>query len=322
MQLSVIIPTFRRPELLKRCLQALTHQTLDPAAYEILVVDDGNDISTRVQVLSIAAHTNVRIRYYGQPQRRGPAAARNRGWQQARSPYVAFTDDDCIPDSNWLNVLLDAFAQGAQVITGRVVVPLSEAPTDYDRTTALLETAEFVTANCACIRSLLEQVGGLEEQFDRAWREDSDLQFKFIQHGIPIVKSNQAVIIHPIRSAKWWGCLKDESKNRYDALLYKRHPQLFRERIPTYAPLVRLYYTLVVSFLLGLGSGLAGAGTVSTVAFAIWALGTLILVGWRLRNTAQPLRHLPTTLVSALATPFLSIYWRLYGAVQYRVLYA
>jgi len=323
MLISVVIPTYRRPALLARCLEALLGQQLrQKGAYEIIVVDDANEAETKGAVEALARNTDgVVIRYLGQPVRRGPAAARNRGWRAAQSAYIAFTDDDCIPEPGWLLHGVEALQRGAPVVSGQMRVPINPFPTDYERTTALLETAEFVTANCFCRRSVLEEVGGLEEDFDIAWREDSDLQFKLLRCGIPITKQPEAVILHPVRPAPWWASLKEERKNRYDALLYKRHPRLFRERIPTYAGLVRLYYATVISILVGVLALLAGAEAVAAVAGVVWLAAVLVLVIRRLRGTSRSLPHVVQAVVISLVTPFLSVYWRLYGAVKYRVLY-
>jgi len=318
---SIVVPTFRRPPLLARCLHALVKQELPFHPFEIIVVDDGNDAATREVVETIARQTTVAVRYLAQPQRRGPAAARNRGWREARGVIIGFTDDDCLPEPHWIRHAVDAFIDGAEVVSGRLVVPCSEKPTDYERVAALLETAEFVTANCFCTKTALEQVGGLDERFDIAWREDSDLHFKFIEHTIPITSRKDVTVVHPVREAVWWACLKDERKNRYDALLYKRHPQLFRERIPTYPNLVLMYYAVVIGFLLGVGGLVAELPYVASYGFGLFSAFLLVLIGRRLWGTRLTVAAVWQTVVTTAATPFLSVYWRLYGAFKYRTLY-
>ncbi|WP_266367602.1 glycosyltransferase family 2 protein [Tellurirhabdus rosea] len=318
---SIIVPTFRRPALLNRCLEALLKQELPFHTFEIIVVDDGNDTATREAVEITARNTTVPLRYLGQPERRGPAAARNRGWKESRGSIIGFTDDDCIPDENWIRNAVDAFIEGAEVVSGRLVVPCSEKPTDYERVTTFLETTEFVTANCFCSRAALEKVGGLEESFDIAWREDSDLQFKFIENEIPVTKRKNVTVVHPIREAAWWACLKDERKNCYDALLYKRHPRLFRERIPAYGNLVLMYYAVVIGFLLGAFGVLAELPYVASYGFGLFTAFLLVLVVRRLWGTRLTPQHVGQTLVTTAATPFLSVYWRLYGACKHRTLY-
>lgn len=320
MHISVVIPTYQRVPLLTKCLDALSRQTLSRNAFEVIVVDDGNQLDVAEAVAGFVRRTGINTRYLGQRERRGPAAARNRGWQSARAPIVAFTDDDCLPQPNWLSAALALFEQGATVVTGQLRMPLPDQPTHHDQVTAFLETAEFITANCFCLKTALQRVGGFEEAFDIAWREDSDLQFKLIEAGYMIRQCPEAVIIHPMRPAPWYASLRDERKNRYDALLYKRHPDLFRRHIPAYRNLVVRYYASVVSFgvsLLALGFG---NGTVAGAAFAIW----LVLVGWLVSNRwpGQPTgERVQQTILTALAAPFLSVYWRLYGAVKYRVIF-
>ena len=146
--ISVVIPTYQRPVLLLNCLNALSRQTLPAAQVEILVVDDGHDPATADTVRAFAYRSGMVVRYLGQPHRRGPAAARNRGWRAAKGRIIAFTDDDTLPQPDWLTAALNRFGRGASVVTGRVRVPLPDAPSHHDRTTAFLESAEFITANC------------------------------------------------------------------------------------------------------------------------------------------------------------------------------
>ena len=153
-----------------------------------------------------------------------------------------------------------------------------------------------------------------------AWREDSDLQFKLLRAGYAIQKCPSAVVVHPMRQAPWYASLRDERKNRYDALLFKRHPDLFRQRIPAYRHLVARYYATVISLVVGLGAWLVGNLVVAGAGFGVW----MVLTSWLVaeRWPAQPTwERIQQTLLTSLATPFLSVYWRLYGAVKYHVVY-
>src|SRR3954454_118451 len=102
---SVVVPTFRRPESLSRCLAALCVQDFDAAAYEVIVVDDAaSDEARRVVTCwaERAAECGLALRYVQVTGAHGPAAARNVGWRVARGQIIAFTDDDCLPTSDWL----------------------------------------------------------------------------------------------------------------------------------------------------------------------------------------------------------------------------
>src|SRR5215469_16664576 len=100
--ISVVIPTYRRHDLLRNCLAALDYQDLEPAQYEVLVCDDANDEATRRFVTAIAATSRCTIRYLPVTGARGPAAARQPVLRAASATNIAFTDDDCTPQRGWL----------------------------------------------------------------------------------------------------------------------------------------------------------------------------------------------------------------------------
>src|SRR4051794_25678318 len=100
--ISVVVPTYRRPELLKRCLTALAAQSLPPSAFEVVIADDEPSEETRKLVERWSESSDCIIRYVPVRGPHGPAAARNVGWHAARGEIIAFTDDDCIPQSQWL----------------------------------------------------------------------------------------------------------------------------------------------------------------------------------------------------------------------------
>jgi GT2 family glycosyltransferase len=251
---------------------------------------------------------------------KGPAAARNAGWRRARGAIIAFTDDDCIPDRDWLAAGLRAMGDGASGASGRVLVPLPERPTDYERNAAGLETAEFVTANCFCRRAVLEALDGFDERFTSAWREDSDLFFTLLERGEPLAYVDEAIVTHPVRPARWGVSVRQQGKSRYNALLYKKHPQLFRER--TQRSPLRNYYATVAA-LAGLLLGAARRQPVVVVAcLTLWSALTLEFAARRLRGTSRAPSHVAEMLVTSAAIPPLAIFWRLRGAVQFRVPFA
>jgi glycosyltransferase involved in cell wall biosynthesis len=104
--ISVIIPTFDRPEFLQAALRSLLHQTVTD--FEALVIDDGS--STDVLPV-LDALDDGRIRYFRHESNRGEAAARNTGILHARGAYLAFLDDDdeWLPDK--LRLQLDLFSR-------------------------------------------------------------------------------------------------------------------------------------------------------------------------------------------------------------------
>ncbi len=319
-EVSVVVPTSNRPQLLDRCLAGLVTQVFGPTAYEIVIADDEASESTRRQVeewRSQFLQTGPAIHYLPVCDSRGPAAARNAGWRFARGGVIAFTDDDCIPEPEWLAAGVQAIRQGATGVSGRVVVPLPEDPTDYERNAAGLATAEFVTANSFYLRSALEAVGGFDERFAMAWREDSDLWLTFMGRGETLVSAEDAVVIHPLRPAPWGVSLSQQRKSQYNALLYKKHPQLYRQRVQPGPP--RDYYAIVgsiVGCLLGLGFRRPG---VTVVSLMVWAELTGAFIARRLHGTSRRPAHVAEVAVTSALIPPLAVYWRLRGAFVHRV---
>jgi GT2 family glycosyltransferase len=321
MRVSVVVPTYRRPDLLGRCLAALVAQEFDPEGFEILVVDDAASEETRRQVEGIASGSRPALRYLpADGGRRGPAAARNLGWRRARGEIVAFTDDDCIPDPRWLAAGLGAFGRpGVAAASCRVVVPLPDDPTDYERDVAGLETAEFVTANCFCRRSALAEVGGFDERFTAAWREDSDLHFAVLERGWEIVRADDAIVVHPVRPASWGVSLRQQRKSLFNALLFKKHPDLYRRRIRAHPPWD--YYAIVGALGLMLAGAIGGSAGLALVGGVSWALLTGLFCRRRLRGTSRDPRHVSEMVVTSALIPPLSVFWRLYGAWKFRVVF-
>lgn len=319
MRVSVVVPTYRRMDLLGRCLTALARQRLPREEYEVVVADDAADEQTRDQVRKLAAG-GMPLVYVPVAGSHGPAAARNAGWRTARGDIIAFTDDDCIPDSCWLTEGIKAFADREVIAaTGQTIVPLPMAPTDYELNTANLEHCEFITANCFVRRDALQAVAGFDERFTTAWREDSDLHFRLLDDGGVIRNVPTAVVVHPARSARFGACLGEQRKVRFDALLFRKHPRHFRERIRPLWPWH--YYVIVVSAAAAVVAALLGQWWLATTALLVWLVFTLRFVARRLQKTTHSLRHVAEMIVTSLAIPFLSIFWRLYGAVRFRVLF-
>ena len=138
-QISVVVPTFRRTEPLRRCLVALLSQSVPAADYEIVVVDDDDrsDAVDRLVHELQQASLNATAGYaptlvYLRPRHGcGPAVARNCGWRAARGRLIAFIDDDTVPHPRWLELGRQAMQQnrswsastGSTNATGRCRTP-------------------------------------------------------------------------------------------------------------------------------------------------------------------------------------------------------
>ena len=317
MRVSVVVPTYRRPELLCRCLRALQQQDFDPKEFEVIVADNAGDAETQTLVAEQAKAGAPPLRYVAAAGGRGPAFARNSGWR-AGQDFIAFTDDDTMPEPGWLRAGVEALAT-ADAAWGAIRVPLREQPTDYERNEAGLETAEFATANVFCRRAALEAVGGFDERFTAAWREDADLFFTLLEQGFRVVHVPEAVVVHPVRPGRWGISLSQQRKSEFNALLYKKHPALYRQRIQPAPP---WHYYLAAGAM-----GLTVAGTASGVpgaalaGFGLWLALTARFSAGRLRGTSHAPAHVAEMAVTSALIPLLSVFWRLHGALRYRVFF-
>lgn len=224
---SVIIPTYDRPDELKQCLRCIEKQRYS-GNVEIVVFDDGTPDGTAVRdAVEATGVSNVRVLRRANPG--GPANARNRAADVATGDLLAFTDDDTRPRDGWIDALVKHYEAGAEVVEGRIVVPNGPRPPFSHA--VLNEGGEYLTANIAYDRSLFECLGGFCEDFSSAHREDSDLAFSAMETNASIAFAPDAVVEHPYYPSTWWDVATGTDAFRYDALLYARHPERYDEYV-------------------------------------------------------------------------------------------
>ncbi|MBC7894640.1 MAG: glycosyltransferase [Cytophagaceae bacterium] len=188
MRFSVVIPTFRRPEALLACVAALRAQDLAGIPFEIVVVDDAGDDSALRELLAQFSD-GPPIRYAPVPGRRGPAAARNLGAEIATGEFLAFIDDDCEPDPNWLRAFdraIRAADADGRVLFGGCVINLDPSNVYATASQNLIDflydwynrdaqrARFFTTNNIAVSRESFLAFGGFDPSFPRAAAEDRD----------------------------------------------------------------------------------------------------------------------------------------------------
>jgi GT2 family glycosyltransferase len=316
---SIVVPTFQRPELLNRCLAALFAQDFEPDAYEIIIADNAGNAQTQNQVAKWRRLSGPVIHYVPAAHAPGPAAARNAGWRAAQGQVIAFTDDDCIPEPRWLHAGIAALQNGPAAAGGRIRVPMSRPPTDYEQNEGGLDQVEFATANCFCRRDILAKVGGFDERFTAAWREDSDLYFKILEAGQRVIAAPAAVVVHPVRPGRWGISLSQQRKSMFNALLYKNHAALYRRKIEPTPPWH--YYATCAAWLAALASAGTGQLALAVVASGLWVGLTGRFCARRLRRTSHAPLHVAEMVVTSALIPPLSLFWRLRGALKFRVLF-
>ncbi len=227
----VVIPTLGRPSL-QVCLDALA-DARGPLPRQVVLVDDRRDTPDPLpaRVPAAFADRTVIVTLEG----RGPAAARNAGWRAAEpAEWVAFLDDDVRVGSRWRERLIaDLTGLPARVagVQGRIEVPLppGRRPTDWERGTAGLAAARWITADMAYRRTALIAVGGFDERFPRAFREDADLALRLLDRGWQLRQADRTTT-HPVRPASRWASLKAQAGNADDVLMSRLHGRGWYQR--------------------------------------------------------------------------------------------
>jgi HAD superfamily hydrolase (TIGR01662 family) len=212
---AVVIPTIGRP-CLGDCLSAL-ERSRGPEPEEIVVVDDRPGGGPPLDVPGTVVRSGGR----------GPAAARNTGWRITTAPWVAFLDDDVRVTETWREDLrrdLENASPETGGVQGRVTVPLPDGrrPTDWERGTAGLAGAWWITADMAYRRDALVETGGFDERFPRAFREDADMALRTMDAGWVLTRGERRTV-HPVRAASRWASVRAQAGNADDALMRAVH---------------------------------------------------------------------------------------------------
>lgn len=153
-RVSVIVPTRNRAASLRSLLGALASQTYDD--FEVIVIDDGSTDGTD-HVLDGASERVRAVRTDGV----GAVEARCAGVKAARGEILAFTDDDCVPESDWLRIGIEAIDGGADVVQGRTLPQRTLMSLERSVSHAAGDGL-FPTCNVFYRRTAYERAGGFD----------------------------------------------------------------------------------------------------------------------------------------------------------------
>ena len=227
--LAVVVATHGRAHLLPRLLDALTHQE-GARPYEVVVVDDASTDDTWPVLERLAADAVVPVRVLRLPINQGPATARNVGWRATSAARIAFTDDDCVPSSDWL-AALDAALDDADLVQGRTLPAPDQPAGPFSRTLRIeSEDGFYQTCNVAYRRETLEDAGGFDEDFRHPAGEDTELAWRAIGAGARTAFVPAALVHHDVRPSSVLATLRDTPRWGSVVLAVRKHPEL-RERV-------------------------------------------------------------------------------------------
>ncbi|MBM5815478.1 MAG: glycosyltransferase [Cyanobacteria bacterium K_Offshore_surface_m2_239] len=254
---SVVIPTYNRLPILRKCLRALEEQEISAPVrgYEVVVVDDGSSDDT-VPWLRAHAATLPHVRLIRQ-EHGGPAEGRNRGVREARGEVIVFIDSDLVVTPTFLashaRALAAAWRQrgdrlcftyGAVVNTANFDHPTREPHKLTDHSWAY-----FATGNVAIDREVLERAGLFDTSFRLYGWEDLELGERLRQLGVVLVRAPEAVGYHwhPALSLEQIPDLLRVERERAKMALvfFRKHPSRRVRFIVQYTWLHRLLWELL-----------------------------------------------------------------------------
>jgi GT2 family glycosyltransferase len=226
---SVVVATYNGARTLQNCLESLNR--LNYPDYEVIVVDDGSTDAT-----AEVAKLFLTVRYIRQTNQ-GLSAARNTGIRAAQGEIVAFTDDDCRADEDWLYYLVDDLLQGDFVgIGGHNFLP----PEDSCVATAVVvspggpahvmltdrEAEHIPGCNMAFYKWALEEVGMFNPIYRKAG-DDVDLCWRLQERNFAIGFSAAGFVWHYRRSTVKAYLKQQAGYGEAEALLFGEHPDHF-----------------------------------------------------------------------------------------------
>lgn len=222
MRTSVVIPAHNAEATLAACIEGCLCQS--ESACEVIVVDDGSTDETGRVAQAFPVH-------YVRQDNRGPAAARNRGAQEARGDVIAFTDADCVPDARWLAGLAAGFDEGVVAVGGAygIVNPghwlARMVHEEIAARHAHLEgDVDFLGSfNVAYRKAAFDAVGGFDASFPCASGEDNDLAYRLQDVGGRLRFTREAVVAHH-HATRLLPYLRTQARHGYWRMkLYAKH---------------------------------------------------------------------------------------------------
>jgi GT2 family glycosyltransferase len=239
-EISVVLPTYNRKDILRVCLASLALQSLPSHRWEAVIVDDGSCDGTETFCKEILLPFPLR---YLRQENQGPGAARRTGVEASRGEYLFLCNDDTIASSNLLaehlsvhrqyprekRAVLGEFRYSESVGTRALSLFVNTSVFFFPQSTlkkgGLYDQAYFVTCNLSVRRDAVLQAGNFDPRFRVA--EDTELGARLVRNGLRVLYHPEAIAWHEhaqfttndlLRRALAYGAA--------DWLLFAKHPHL------------------------------------------------------------------------------------------------
>ncbi len=204
-KVAVIIATHNRPRQLADCLTSLANQNLPKEDFEVVVVDDGSQPKLDRSSLYSGKGLDLKLIYQSN---KGPAEARNAGARSSAGKYLLFTDDDCAPEPDWAQKVVEQLDQTPhQAVGGKTINALKENP--FAEASQMLVTylysyynengskpRFFASNNLGLSKKDFFEVGGFSTNFTSHYSEDRDFCDKWNRSNREMKYLPDAIVAH------------------------------------------------------------------------------------------------------------------------------
>ncbi len=220
--MSVVIPAYNRPDLLENAVRAIENQSLK-GGFECIIVYGGDEKVREICEKKAKESKGLFSCFWSDTE--SPARKRNIGVKQASAPIIAFTDDDCVPNKNWLEEILVKFAED-DGIAGVEGLTYTEGKKEvYSNAPVNLKGGLFPTCNLSFRASVLQRAGGFDESY-HFYREDTDIAFRAMEFG-KVVFCEKAMVLHPQRRVGLLRPIETLVLLKEDVRLFKKMPEKY-----------------------------------------------------------------------------------------------
>ena len=192
---SVVIPTYERPDDLRRCLISLRKEAQAPCPeYEIIVSDDSRSDHCRNLVKNDFPDVS-----WGKGKQNGPAGNRNAGVARAQGKWIVFIDDDCVAQPGYLKAYHHAIRSDSEVKVFEGMIFAERSRCSWaEGCPENMHGGMFWTSNLCVEKNLFDNLDGFDEAFEVAF-EDVDFAFRFRKLGTTTKFVKEASAMHPWR---------------------------------------------------------------------------------------------------------------------------
>lgn len=302
---SIIVASHRSQWIEELCEKLLNQSHGDTIPYEIIIVTDYRN--------DLFAQKYPGIQWIFIPDL-SISRKRNEGIRNASGKCIGFTDDDCMPAPDWVSMGYRYLECNVSVagVEGYTRIDVDESKGtagEYKR----LEKRGFRTNNIFYRKTDLDGAGYFDTRFS-VQREDIDLAFTLLSKGKKIDYCKDLLVVHRFREGEPWDLLKNCVNRRFDPLLYKKHPCLYRQYIKSPFPLsIFVSFILFVPFVAAL-TGLSRYRNALLLTISGAVLLTLRRNGLQITRPSGIIREM----IVITAAPLVLCGALLYGSVKFK----